>query len=282
MLVRLVREAGEDGALGGSARGDDVPDRLRQFYELLVVAPPALATDCAAQLKEDMVSQAITSYIKADDPSTYTDVISAAEREDNYESMVPYIVMARKQIKEPMLDTTLIYAYAKSGKHGDLEEFISAPNVANIQSIGERCYDEAMYAAAKLLFASINNNAKLAVCYVHLEQYREAVDAATKANAVSTWKEVNRACVHAGEFRLAAIAGLHIIVHPDHLEELTHLYESEGHPQELVQLMEQGLGLEGAHSGTDRARRRADAAARATRRRRRRAAAPERVWGARR
>ena len=203
----------------------------------------------AAQLKEDMVSQAITSYIKADDPSTYTDVISAAEREDNYESMVPYIVMARKQIKEPMLDTTLIYAYAKSGKHGDLEEFISAPNVANIQSIGERCYDEAMYAAAKLLFASINNNAKLAVCYVHLEQYREAVDAATKANAVSTWKEVNRACVHAGEFRLAAIAGLHIIVHPDHLEELTHLYESEGHPQELVQLMEQGLGLEGAHSG---------------------------------
>ena len=44
MLVRLVREAGEDGALGGSARGDDVPDRLRQFYELLVVAPAALAT----------------------------------------------------------------------------------------------------------------------------------------------------------------------------------------------------------------------------------------------
>ena len=106
-----------------------------------------------------------------------------------------------------------------------------------------------MYSAAKLLFASINNNGKLAVCYVNLEQYREAVDAATKANAVSTWKEVNRACVHAGEFRLAGIAGLHIIVHPDHLEELTLLYESEGHPQELIQLMEQGLGLEGAHSG---------------------------------
>jgi clathrin heavy chain len=37
-----------------------------------------------------------------------------------------------------------------------------------------------MYEAAKLLFININNNAKLALCYVKLGQYREAVDAATK------------------------------------------------------------------------------------------------------
>lgn len=52
-----------------------------------------------------------------------------------------------------------------------------------------------------------------------------------------------------GEFRLAAICGLHIIVHPDHLEELIAHYERTGHPTELMQLLEQGLGLEGAHSG---------------------------------
>lgn len=52
-----------------------------------------------------------------------------------------------------------------------------------------------------------------------------------------------------GEFRLAAICGLQIIVHPDHLEELIAHYERTGHPTELMQLLEQGLGLEGAHSG---------------------------------
>jgi clathrin heavy chain len=38
-------------------------------------------------------------------------------------------------------------------------------------------------------------------------------------------------------------------VHPDHLEELILHYERAGHPNELIQLMEQGLGQEGAHSG---------------------------------
>jgi uncharacterized membrane protein YdbT with pleckstrin-like domain len=47
-----------------------------------------------------------------------------------------------------------------------------------------------MFEAAKILFRNINNNAKLALCFVNLEQFREAVDAATKANSVSTWKEV--------------------------------------------------------------------------------------------
>lgn len=47
-----------------------------------------------------------------------------------------------------------------------------------------------MYEAARLLFKNIHNNAKLALCLVHLGQYREAVEAATKANAVNTWKQV--------------------------------------------------------------------------------------------
>lgn len=58
------------------------------------------------------------------------------------------------------------------------------------QGIGERCFDEGMYEAARLLFKNIHNNAKLALCLVHLGQYREAVEAATKANAVNTWKQV--------------------------------------------------------------------------------------------
>ena len=53
---------------------------------------------------------------------------------------------------------------------------------------------------------TILDNAKLALCFVRMGQYREAVDAATKANAVPTWKEVNIACLNAGEFRLRTSA----------------------------------------------------------------------------
>lgn len=61
--------------------------------------------------------------------------------------------------------------------------------------------------------------------------------------------QVCYACVRAEEFRLASVCGLHILKHPDHVEELIQHYERAGHPTELIQLMEQGLGLEEAHSG---------------------------------
>lgn len=117
---------------------------------------------------------------------------------------------------------------------------LSSSCVTNYHLIlGERCYDEGMFEAAKILFININNNAKLALCYVNLEQYREAVEAATKANSVSTWKEVCLACLKANEIRLANICGLHIIVHPDHLEDLIGHYERAGKSAELMQLLEQ-------------------------------------------
>lgn len=223
-------------------------ERAKEFAER-VNDPPVWSKLARAQLDEHFVQEAISSYIRAQDPSHYTDVIAAAEAEGSYAPLVPFLQMARKEIKEAQLDTMLIYALAKTQHLSELEEFLSAPNVAKIDQIGERLFDEGMYEAAKLLFISINNNAKLALCYVKLGQYREAVDAATKANSIATWKAVNRACIKAGEFRLANICGLRIIVHPDHLEELILEYERAGHPNELIQLMEQGLGQEGTHSG---------------------------------
>ena len=223
-------------------------ERAKEFAER-VNQKPVWSKLAKAQLDSQMVTDAIASFIKAKDPSDYHLVISAAEGAGNYEDLVAFLKMARKDIKESALDTQLIYALARVNKLAELEELISVPNVAKIDMIGERCFDEGMFEAAKLLFININNNAKLALCYVNMEQYREAVDAATKANSVPTWKEVNLACLRASEYRLANICGLHIIVHPDHLEELINHYERAGRSTELIQLMEQGLGLEHAHSG---------------------------------
>jgi len=202
-----------------------------------------------AQLEEKFPADAIESFINAEDPSEYVAVCAEANEAEIWEEVIPFLQMARKSLQENLLDTELIYAFAKTNRLTDLEKFVSGPNVANIQDIGDRCFHEGLYNAAKILFININNNSKLALCHIHLEEYREAVAAATKANNVSTWKQVCFACLRAGEFRLAATCGLEVIKYPDHVDEVVSYYSDLGHFTHLVSLFEQGLGLDDAHIG---------------------------------
>ena len=39
----------------------------------------------------------------------------------------------------------MVYALAKCDRLGDLEEFISTPNVAKIQNVGDRLFDEKLF-----------------------------------------------------------------------------------------------------------------------------------------
>ncbi|KAJ0173185.1 hypothetical protein K1T71_011361 [Dendrolimus kikuchii] len=202
-----------------------------------------------AQLQQGLVKEAIDSYIKADDPSAYMDVVDTATREESWEDLVRYLQMARKKARESYIESELIYAYARTGRLADLEEFISGPNHADIQKIGDRCFDDKMYNAAKLLYNNVSNFARLAITLVYLKEFQGAVDSARKANSTRTWKEVCFACVDAGEFRLAQMCGLHIVVHADELEDLINYYQDRGHFDELISLLEAALGLERAHMG---------------------------------
>merc|ERR1712151_1371891 len=202
-----------------------------------------------AQLTEKMTMDAIESFIHADDVSEYVEICSEANESGLWAELIPFLVMCRKSLQENLLDTELIYAYAKTNNLSEMEKFVSGPNVANIQTIGDRCFTEALYHAAKILFQNINNNSKLALCHINLEEFREAVAAAQKANNVSTWKQVCFACLRAEEFRLAAICGLEVIKYPDHVDEVVSYYSDLGHFDHLVSLFEQGLGLEDAHIG---------------------------------
>uniref|UniRef100_A0A672L0J7 Clathrin heavy chain 1-like n=1 Tax=Sinocyclocheilus grahami TaxID=75366 RepID=A0A672L0J7_SINGR len=115
--------------------------------------------------------------------------------------------------------------------------------------VGDRCYDEKMYEAAKLLYNNVSNFGRLASTLVHLGEYQAAVDGARKANSTRTWKEVCFACVDGNEFRLAQICGLHIVVHADELEELINYYQDRSYFEELITMLEAALGLERAHMG---------------------------------
>jgi len=202
-----------------------------------------------AQLEEKFPADAIESFIHAEDPNEYVLVCAEANEAEIWSELIPFLKMARKTLQENLLDTELIYSYAKTNNLTDLEVFVNGPNVANIQTIGDRCFSEGLYHAAKTLFTNINNNSKLALCHIHLDEYREAVAAATKANNVSTWKHVCFACLRSEEFRLAATCGLEVIKYPDHVDEVVSYYSDLGYFDQLVSLFEQGLGLEDAHIG---------------------------------
>ncbi|XP_024467044.2 clathrin heavy chain 1 isoform X1 [Populus trichocarpa] len=202
-----------------------------------------------AQLREGLVSEAIESFIRADDATQFLEVIRAAEDANVYHDLLKYLLMVRQKTKEPKVDSELIFAYAKIDRLSDIEEFILMPNVANLQNVGDRLYDEALYEAARIIFQFIANWAKLASTLVKLKQFQSAVDAARKANSAKTWKEVCFACVDAEEFRLAQICGLNIIIQVDDLEEVSEYYQNRGYFNELISLMESGLGLERAHMG---------------------------------
>ena len=167
------------------------------------------------------------------------------------EELIKYLLMARANMKDQRVDNELIFAYAKGGERwlGDLETFVGEPNQANAELCGDRCFDDKLYLAAEILYKRIGNNQKLAQTYVNLKKYQLAFDAAKKADVPRVWKAVCFACVRAKEFNMAALCGQHIIIHPDHLEELNAFYEKFGYWQELIQLLEQGMNLERTHQG---------------------------------
>ena len=223
-------------------------DRASEYAEK-VDSPEVWSRLGKAQLDGLRVTDSIDSYIKAKDPSNYAEVIEIADRAGKSEDLIKYLQMARRTVREPLVDTSLLLAFAKTERVHDLEDFLQGSNVADVNKAGDDCYEAEQYQAAKILFTSISNWARLASTLVHLGEYQNAVDCARKANSIKVWKQVNQVCIDKKEFRLAQICGLNLIVHAEELNDLVRQYEYNGYFDELMALMEQGLGLERAHMG---------------------------------
>merc|ERR1712110_437988 len=76
---------------------------LDQAYEFAERCnEPAVWTQLGkAQLQQKMVKEAIDSFIKADDPSDYMDVVDTATRTDSWEDLVRYLQMVGKRRGTP-------------------------------------------------------------------------------------------------------------------------------------------------------------------------------------
>lgn len=220
-----------------------------QAYAEQVELPEVWGTVAKAQLDGLRISDAIDSYILAEDPTNYNEVVEIATHAGKDEELIKYLRMARKTLREPAIDTALAFSYARTNQLNELEDFLHATNVADVEASGDKAYADGYHQAAKIFFTSISNWAKLATTLVHLEEYQAAVECARKASSVKVWKQVNEACVSKKEFRLAQICGLNLIVHAEELQDLVRQYERNGYFDELITLLEAGLGLERAHMG---------------------------------
>ncbi|KAF2757197.1 clathrin heavy chain [Pseudovirgaria hyperparasitica] len=223
-------------------------DRAQEYADK-VDLPEVWSKVGKAQLDGLRIPDSIESYIRAKDPSNYSEVIEIATHAGKDEDLIKYLKMARKTLREPPVDTALAFCFARTNQLPELEDFLRGANVANIEESGDKAYEEGFHEAAKIFFTSISNWAKLATTLVHLEDYQSAVECARKANSTKVWRQVNEACVDKKEFRLAQICGLNLIVHAEELSDLERQYERNGYFDELISLLEAGLGLERAHMG---------------------------------
>ncbi|KAF1987741.1 clathrin heavy chain 1 [Aulographum hederae CBS 113979] len=223
-------------------------DRSVEYADSVDI-PEVWSKVAKAQLDGLRVSDSIESYIRAGDPSNYNEVIEIATHAGKDEDLVKFLKMARKTLREVPIDTALAFCYARLNLLPELEDFLRATNVADVEASGDKAYEEGYHEAAKIFYSSISNWAKLATTLVHLEDYQAAVECARKANSTKVWKQVNAACVAKKEFRLAQICGLNLIVHAEELSDLVRDYERNGYFDELISLLEAGLGLERAHMG---------------------------------
>jgi len=120
-------------------------------------------------LELNRVVESIDCFIKAQDHSAYITVIYKAELENLWNDLVRYLLMARNKHKDANIDNSLSFSYAKLNKLVELENFVNGNNSADIQRVGDRCFEDKLYEAAKILFVNFKNNAKIASCLVRLK-----------------------------------------------------------------------------------------------------------------
>lgn len=49
-----------------------------------------------------------------------------------------YLLMVRKKVKEPKVDSELLYSYARINNLGEIDAFLHTSHQANLQSVGDR------------------------------------------------------------------------------------------------------------------------------------------------
>ncbi|KAA6385299.1 MAG: putative Clathrin heavy chain, partial [Streblomastix strix] len=205
------------------------------------------------QMSRDLIADMIESYLRADDPQDFELVIEKTKNAELFAPLVKFLLMARQKLKEEVVDSALVYSYARLNQLAELEESINMPSKAKLDQVGEQCFQEGLLQAARSIFSHVGNYRRLASTCIRLRQYQEAVEAAKTAQknstGVETWREVCFACVDAQQFRLAQQCGVNVVMREEELPGLVKYYVQRGYFDEVIALMEQAMRRENSHKG---------------------------------
>uniref|UniRef100_A0A1I8JN92 Non-specific serine/threonine protein kinase n=1 Tax=Macrostomum lignano TaxID=282301 RepID=A0A1I8JN92_9PLAT len=142
----------------------------------------SVVPSCAApQLEEGFVKEAIDSFIKANDPSCYRGCCSPslATRGIGGFGEISCLLMARrKKPRSHSLRPSAGVRLRQDGRLADMAGVHQLANHAKIAEVADRCFDQEMYEAAKILYSNVK-----------LGEFQNAVESARKANSTKTWKE---------------------------------------------------------------------------------------------
>lgn len=94
----------------------------------------------------------------------------------NFEDVVRFLQMAQKKSRDSFVETELIFAFAKTNRLAELEEFISGPNHAQIQQV--RVVGIITLCVLLLLLGLYGNSSLMVI--VPLYSCRSATDALTR------------------------------------------------------------------------------------------------------
>jgi hypothetical protein len=193
-------------------------DRGLQFTN--IVNDDKMSCLARAYLRSNKIGQAIKCFIKAGDAQSFEAVIEMGQQYKTWTKLFNFCTMARRTINDQRIDTCMAWCLCNLHQLSNLKMFLSASNSAQVLLVGDRCLKEQLFDAAIILFndssvASVLDFGELALTWVKLTRFNDAVAAAEKANCPRTWKAVLKACMDANAFHLSAKCSLHLLTSDD-------------------------------------------------------------------
>ncbi|KAK1935936.1 clathrin heavy chain [Babesia divergens] len=187
-------------------------------------------------LAEKQVAQAIDAYVRSGDVSDHDRIKQACE--DDTKLFLQWLREGRKIKDSRELDTDLLLCLAECDETDEFLQVLNGKHSADVSYVGSKLMDANRFREAVMIYSSVPNYAKLAVCHVHLGDFEQGAEAALKSRNPQVLRQVVDACIMKKQMDMAHRVAVDLLTYPDFLPGIVSLYENAGYVDELIKLLE--------------------------------------------
>ncbi|KAK1442350.1 clathrin [Babesia gibsoni] len=189
-----------------------------------------------AYLADKQMPKAIDAYLCSKDLSDHGAIKRACE--DDKETFLKWLKEGRKVRETREIDTDLLLCLADQGKTDEFQSVLAGKHAADVILVGSKLMDSGKFKEAVMIYSTVPNYAKLAVCYVNLGDFELAAEAALKSRNPQVLRQVVEACIGMKQMNMANKVALDLLTFADFLPGIVTLYETSGHVDDLIMLLE--------------------------------------------